>query len=52
MKDSIVNRRRIPLLTKLRLAGMALRESGLRWFVLFGTDDLSSALAGRAFAAT
>ena len=51
MKDSIPNRRRIPLLTKLRLAGMALRESGIRWFVLFGTYYVSSALAGRAFEA-
>jgi ubiquinone/menaquinone biosynthesis C-methylase UbiE len=51
VKDSVPNRRRIPFLTKLRLAGMALRESGVRWFALFAAYYLSSALAARAFAA-
>ena len=51
MKDSIPNRRRIPLPAKLRLAGMALRESGIRWFVLFAAYYVSSAFAGRAFTA-
>ena len=51
MKDSVPNRRRIPFAAKLRLAAMALKESGPAWFVLFGTYYLASWIAERAFVA-
>ncbi|MCW5697156.1 MAG: class I SAM-dependent methyltransferase [Bauldia sp.] len=51
-KDIVANRRRLGLGTKLRLAGLALRENGIVWTALIGAYFLTRGrIAERAFAA-
>ena len=49
MKDIIDNRNRIGLRSKLRLAGIALRENGPIWLALMGLYYASSSLAQASF---
>lgn len=49
MKDIVGNRTNIDFGTKVRLAGLALRENGILWTVLIGIYYLASGLADRAY---
>lgn len=45
MRDLVVNRSRVPLLRKLRLGRLVLRENGFGWCLLFAVYYWSSSLA-------
>jgi ubiquinone/menaquinone biosynthesis C-methylase UbiE len=50
-KDLVVNRRRVPLLSKLRVLGLTLRENGWVYSLLLGAYYMGGGLGNRAFGA-